>query len=151
MEGEGEARELAALGPRVEKELREMRKQLIDRPIPAVAAPVPPVTTSATVVASGTSREERETRQYWRARRSARFFPVHGENEKELRVSLSAFFEHKLKIPAGDCPQEEVELVRRVRMRRDKQCIGEVTVLFTDIETGVGRCHFVRQKPGSFR
>ena len=68
-------------------------------------------------------------------RRSSRIFPIQGETEQEMRTSLREFFITKMKIPARDIQEEDIEQVRRVRLRRDKEGLGEVTVLFCDLET----------------
>ena len=132
-------RDLSTHKAYIEGELKEMRRQLTDRPVPVAAPPIQAVSVAAAATIanpkSGGGREEREARQYWRARRSARFFPVHGENESELRASLAVFLEQKMKIPTGEYTEEDVEHIRRVRMRYGKESVGEVTVLFSDIET----------------
>ena len=92
----------------------------------AAAAP------AARAPTSGKNRDVEK--QYWRSRRSSRFFPVEGVKDRELRASLSDFFENKLRIPAGDISCKDVEQVRRVRMRRGKDSQLEVIVLFVDIE-----------------
>ena len=108
-----------------------MRARLAGSPAAlAVASSVP-----ASMWGAVTDKGERETKQYWRSRRSAKFFPVDGEDEDELRTSLQLFFKQKLCIPDGDVREEEVEQVRRLRMRRGRQNVGEVLVLFSDIET----------------
>ena len=73
--------------------------------------------------------------QYWRARRSSRFFPVLGETEVELKRNLYEFCTEKLRIPSGDLLDEDVEHVRRVRLRRGRESFAEVVVLFSDLKT----------------
>ena len=75
-----------------------------------------------------------EQRQYWRARRSSRFFPVPGVTDEELKSSLKHFCLEKLRIPSEDLNEADVEHVRRVRLRRGKPGLDEVTVLFTSVE-----------------
>ena len=58
-----------------------------------------------------------------------------GETEDELRSGLKEFFYVKLNMPTDCVKEDEVQHVRRVRLRRGRQNQGEVVVLFNDIET----------------
>ena len=116
----------------VEKEIRNMKAQLEDNPSqnghgPGTTAPLPS--------RGSNGRAEREDYHYWRSRRSAKIFPVLGETESELRESLKEFFFVKLNMPANCVKDEEIEQVRRVRLRRGGQNQNEILVLFSDIET----------------
>ena len=63
------------------------------------------------------------------------FFPVTGVTDAELRQGLKDFFEDKLQMPTGDVANEDVVHIRRVRVRRGKESLEEVLVLFVDIDT----------------
>lgn len=80
-------------------------------------------------------RSNREAYQYWRSRRSAKVFPIEGVTEAELRAGLQEFLVIKLNMPSDGVGESEVEHVRRVRLRRGKQNLNEVIVLFADIDT----------------
>ena len=113
----------------VEQELKKMRSALESGRPPLALVPEKSLAKQA-------DREDgRTVSQYWRARRSSRFFPIDGVTEEELRRELGFFFESKLRMPTGDVAAEDIEHVRRVRVRRGKQGLGEVLVLFADIET----------------
>ena len=84
---------------------------------------------------SSAHRDGRFEAQYWHARRSSRFFPVMGESEDELRENLKNFCTDKLRIPSGDIQEADIEHVRRVRLRRGKESVGEIVVLFNNMET----------------
>ena len=122
--------ELKTHKEQIGKELAKMRKYLeLDR------GPPTPIVGSYAEVASHCPEEtnrsdDRRGNQYWRARRSSRIFPIQGETEEEMRASLRDFFITKLKMPARDIHEDDIEMVRRVRLRRDRESQGEVTVLF---------------------
>ena len=58
-----------------------------------------------------------------------------GESEDEMRASLRAFIKNKLGMPDDDVRGEEIEQIRRVRLRRERQNMNEALVLFSDVET----------------
>ena len=116
----------------VEKELRMMKAALggnTSTQLPLVPQ-APPVRGPPTM----DRKDGHDTRQYWRSRRSSRFFPVAGVTEEDLRRELQSFFDTKLNMPTGDVPNEDIEQVRRVRLRRERQNVGEVIVLFSNLE-----------------
>ena len=124
----------------VERELSKMRAEIGSNKNPGPDLGLTYAGATAAGGSSGTekksaSKGEREEKQYWRARRSARFFPIEGVTEQELRQSVEHFCTEKLRIPAADFNQRDIEGVRRVRMRRGKESQQEVIVLFEDIET----------------
>ena len=137
--------ELRSHKVQVEKEMQQMRKELDDRkavPIGSAMAALPlpqlgnyAAMASKTRAPSARSQDDHDKRQFLRSRRSSRFFPVSGVTDEELRQSLEEFFLERLRIPAEDLRLTDVEHVRRVRMRRGKESLAEVTVLFCDIET----------------
>ena len=121
------------------RELAKMREELgAERPMPALssyadaAAAAKPMADATPKHAAGSDRREH---QYWRARRSSRFFPINGETEEELRKSLRLFCTEKLRILAEDLQDDDVEHIRRVRQRRGRESFAEVVVLFNNIET----------------
>ena len=125
----------------VERELAKMRNELGNNqgtPSMAVSgsyAEAAANTGAVTKTDNEVRKESREERQYWRARRSARFFPIDGTTDEELRKSLADFCIVKLRIPSEDVNDEDVEQIRRVRLRRGKPNLGEVIVLFADLDT----------------
>ena len=58
-----------------------------------------------------------------------------GESEAELRENLRKFCTDKLRIPSDDIQDTDIEHVRRVRLRRGRESVGEVVVLFNSMET----------------
>ena len=119
---------------KMDRELKKMREELES------SKNAPPITyavaAKSDVVKSNRAsrRSEEEANQYWRSRRSSRFFPILGDTEEELRESLGDFLDNKLCMPTNDVLPSKIEHIRRVRLRRRKQNIGEVIVLFKDIE-----------------
>ena len=99
--------ELKSHKAHVEREMQSMRAELACNkpPVPETKA----LPTPGRMVQSGTARTERETRQYWRSRRSSRFFPIQGETEMELRNNLKIFLQEKLEMPTGDVGDDEIE------------------------------------------
>ena len=96
----------------VERELKNMKARLEDE------TPRPVASNDRTVATAGNkkSKTEREDYHYWRARRSAKIFPVLGETEDEMMAGLREFFFVKLNMPEDCVRKEEVEHVRRVRL-----------------------------------
>ena len=123
----------------VNEELAKMRQELdTDRclpiPIPEIPSSYAAAVACPQVLGSSTSANEQQAKLYWRARKSSRFFPVFGETEDEIRRNLKDFCVSKLKIPSADILDEDVEHVRRVRLRRERNNLGEVIVVFSNIE-----------------
>ena len=90
--------------------------------------------------------QSHETRTYWQFRKCARIHNVAGETEAEIWKDLQAFLRNKMKIPTHDLKENEILSVRRMRgvRGRGKQPVGEVVVVFVDVETRDRVCSYAR-------
>ena len=87
-----------------------------------------------------------ETRIYWQFRKCAKMHPVHGETEAELWLGLQDFLRSKLRIPSTEVLQSDIVSVRKMRMGRGRgrQPVGEVVVVFVDVDTRDRVCSYAR-------
>lgn len=66
-------------------------------------------------------------------RRSLRFWPVNGRDEKELNVETWRFIRQKLQVPDDELGSKQIERIRRIRSAKQSKIKFEVSVLFTDV------------------
>ena len=83
--------------------------------------------------------DNQETRDYWRARRSIRCWPIRGP-ESDLWGLVGDFFHDVLSIPQHNLSQDSVESIRRLGNRRGNKdgpprIQNEVCVVFKDVST----------------
>ena len=85
-----------------------------------------------------------ETRQYWQFCKCAKIHPIDGETDKELWHGLQEFIRSKLRIPTSEIAENDVVSVRRMRMGRNRGPVGEVIVVFSDVDVRDRVCSYAR-------
>ena len=79
-------------------------------------------------------QEEARVKEYERARRSLRIWPIAGSQDREIEDSFKSFLAEALLIPSSDFTATGIEQVRRVASPRGALAYDEVLVLFSTPE-----------------
>ena len=78
---------------------------------------------------------DHDVQQHWRLCHRLWLWPIQGEVQEEMYVSLEDFILNQLRILRSAVKKDDVADVRRVRMARGRTIRHEVIVQFVDIET----------------